>query len=55
MKSLIYGALIAVVGAVGMANAQTPAKPANTEEMKPANWLFVQVADSVTVDDKPSP
>lgn len=53
MKSLIYGALIALVGAVGIANAQTPAaRPAGTEEMKPANWLFVQVADSVTVDDK---
>ncbi|TCT03478.1 hypothetical protein [Aquabacter spiritensis] len=49
MKSVIYGALIALVGAVGLANAQS-AKPAGAEEMKPANWLFVQVADSVTVD-----
>lgn len=52
MKSFIYGALIALVGAVGIANAQTPAIPAGAEPMKPANWLFVQVADSVTVDDK---
>lgn len=52
MRSAIYGALLAVVCAVSGANAQT-AKPAgNVEEMKPANWLFVQVADSVVVDDK---
>lgn len=51
MKAAIFGALFAMVGAIGIANAQAP-KPANTEEMKPANWLFVQVADSVTVDAK---
>lgn len=53
MKAAFYGALLAAVCAIGGAQAQTaPAKPGNTEEMKPANWLFVQVADSVTVDDK---
>lgn len=51
MKSLIYGALFAMVGAVGLAQAQT-SKPANVIDMPPANWLFVQVADSVTIDEK---
>ncbi|WP_341987502.1 hypothetical protein [Azorhizobium sp. AG788] len=52
MRSAIFGALLAAVCAVGGASAQT-AKPAgNMEEMKPANWLFVQVADSVVVDEK---
>lgn len=51
MKRLILGALLAAVCVAGSAFAQG-AKPANTEEMQGANWLFVQVADSVVVDDK---
>lgn len=53
MRKLVHSGLLAValaVGAMGGAAFAEDAKPANTEEMKPANWLFVQVADSVVVD-----
>lgn len=51
MKRVLMGAVLALVCATGSAFAQDT-RPANVEEMKPANWLFVQVADSVVVDDK---
>ncbi|MFG1345036.1 hypothetical protein V5F59_09105 [Xanthobacter autotrophicus DSM 431] len=50
MKRILFGGLLAAVCAIGGAFAQS--NPSNQEEMKPANWLFVQVADSVVVDDK---
>lgn len=67
MKRLILGALLGAVCAVGGAFAQgAPANapmaggpaggmngpPANIEELKGVQWLFVQVADSITVTDK---
>lgn len=52
MKRAVLGALMALACVAGNVQAQTAKPPANHEEMKPANWLFVQVADSVMVDDK---
>ncbi len=50
LKAKICAILFGMACAVSGAQAQD--MKGTTEPMKPANWLFVQVADSVTVSDK---
>jgi hypothetical protein len=53
MKSFVMTAILAAtaISAGTGSQAQTsPATPENATPMPPANWLFVQTADSVTVE-----